>query len=86
MTLNGSLKTDDLAAAAYLISMGFDYTLSRSIRDHKGFMTPTCQWTFSKEAAKAMGIYRRGEARVDPNKFVRTLGAVRREMYAFLDV
>jgi hypothetical protein len=84
MNQNGSLKTDEIALAVYLVLEGFDYTLSRSIREVSGFMRPTVTWIFPEEARSAARLYWDGEARVDPSQFTRTWGVIRREMFDYL--
>jgi hypothetical protein len=86
MTLNGSLRTDDLALAVTLILDGATYELARGVKEREGAMRPTCFWVFptDERTSRTYDEYKAGRALVDPNKFVRTWGVVRREMIDFL--
>ena len=85
MSQNGLLKTDEIGLAVYLVLEGFEYTLSRSVREVGGYHRPTCTWIFPAEAERPAEAYRRGEARVDPIRFTRIWGVIRREMFDYLN-
>jgi hypothetical protein len=86
MSGNGALRTDDLALAVLLIMKGTTYELARGVREQDGFMRRTCFWVFpsTPQSEQLKERYYNGSARVEPQKFVRTWGVVRREMIDFL--
>ena len=83
MTQNGSLRTDDMALATLLVVNGLDYQLDRGQRDD-GY--PICFWVFSSNnrSRQLVEQYVSRRSRVEPNKFVRTWGVIRKEMLEFL--
>jgi len=87
MSVNGSLQTDEIALAVYLIIEGYDYDLRRDevISQRK---IAKCVWVFddSSEIRELVQSYKDGKARVDPRRFAITWGAIRREMHDFLSV
>lgn len=83
MSTNGSFQTDDLALATLLVVNGFEYHMERGRRDDN---YPICFWIFDSndKARKLIEQYISRRARVEPNKFVRTWGVIRKDMLEFL--
>lgn len=88
MSDNGSLRTDDLALAVLLIMNDQRYTLERGVREVRGYHRPYCTWRFSntQKALELRRAYEATQAAVEPNRFVRVWGVVRREMQDFLNI
>lgn len=84
MSSNGSpLKTNDLALATYLSVNGIEYELDQ---EKRGDGMAVCLWIFpsSDVSRRLLAEYVSRTASVEPNKFVRTWGVIRKEMLEYL--
>lgn len=79
------LETDDMALVTTLCCHGYNFTMRRGQNDKH------VVWVLSEEelddfASGLVEDYRAGDARVEPNRFMRETRSVRQRMYHFLGI
>lgn len=71
-----TVRTDDMALAAYLKLMG--HTPDNVHYDREA---DSCRWTFNEFAVEDAADFLEDAARVNPRDYTKAFGAAKREMY-----
>lgn len=74
-------RTSDMALVTYLRMEGFD------VQDVILDESSTCYWYFCQEPEflQRVGVFRNGDARVEPKEFNRMFMVTKKEMFALTD-
>lgn len=76
--------TNDLAQATYLAMQGYEFTMQKDGEQYVRFVFKV-RSEDRQEFRKMVREYNASEARVEPLRYTRELGAIRARMYRFMD-